>query len=167
MSTGDIAEIEFQTPRRGRVLGVVRHRAGYCFGMELLCPLSSENDVTAGMQWSAVNLVRTAAEVADKVKLAENGAATFAVLEEVLLSEGKPRESQQAAAKTAALRQQLQEVYSVLQETKDEIRRILAALEQSPVLNADSQCHSLDKKPLTFAAASASSMIDISQFSRD
>jgi len=165
MGCGDMAEIEFQTARKTKVLGVVRHRTGYCFGLEFLSPLSSENDVTAGVQWASINLVRVTADVSDKITLAGNGAAAFALLEEVLLTEGKPQEAKQAALKAAALCQQLKEVYSVLQETKNEIRRILAHLEQMPALAAEAERKQLRAKPLTFAAAASSVSGDASRFS--
>jgi len=165
MGAGDVAEIEFQTPRRTKVLGVVRHRTGYCFGLEFLSPLSNENDVTAGVQWAAINLVRVTADVSDKITLAGNGAAAFALLEEVLVTEGKPQEANHAAIKSAALRQQLKEVYSVLQETKNEIRRILANLEQMPILAVEGERKQLKSKTLTFAAAASAGPGDASRFS--
>jgi PilZ domain len=175
MEAGDIAEIEFHTPQRSKILGVVRHRTGYCFGVEFLSPLSSDNDITASMQWAAVNLVRVTADVADKVKLAENGAAAFSLLQRVLSSGGKPEDAQQAGNKAKILRGQIQEVYALLQETKGEIRRVLGMIEQMPVLTADAvdtQASTLRESshaPNTraFAAAASGSTIDISRVSRD
>jgi hypothetical protein len=34
LQPGDLMEVEFQTPRRIRVAGVVRNRSGFCFGLE-------------------------------------------------------------------------------------------------------------------------------------
>jgi hypothetical protein len=173
MEAGDIAEIEFQMPERSRILSVVRHRNGYCFGLEFLSPLSSDTDVTAPMQWAAVNLVRVTADIADKVKLAGNGAAAFSLLERVLSSQGKVEEAQVAGNKAVALRQQIQEVYSVLQETKSEIRRVLALIEQMPALSTDALSSYSDERVVhpagqrAFAAAASASAIDISSFSRD
>ena len=39
---GDLMEIEFQTPQHLRLVGHVRSRAGYCFGLEFLSGLSVE-----------------------------------------------------------------------------------------------------------------------------
>lgn len=39
---GDLMEIEFQTPQFLRLVGRVRSRAGYCFGLEFLSELSTE-----------------------------------------------------------------------------------------------------------------------------
>jgi hypothetical protein len=39
---GDLMEIEFQTPQFLRLIGTVRSRAGYCFGLEFLSGLSAE-----------------------------------------------------------------------------------------------------------------------------
>ena len=36
LQPGDPMEVEFQTPSRTRVSGVVRNRTGYCFGVEFL-----------------------------------------------------------------------------------------------------------------------------------
>jgi hypothetical protein len=37
---GDLIEIEFGTPSPARVIGIIRHRACYCFGLEFLSPLN-------------------------------------------------------------------------------------------------------------------------------
>ncbi len=34
LQPGDLMEVEFQTPDRIRVVGVVRNRSGFCFGLE-------------------------------------------------------------------------------------------------------------------------------------
>jgi len=34
LQPGDLMEVEFQTSGRVRVVGVVRNRSGYCFGLE-------------------------------------------------------------------------------------------------------------------------------------
>lgn len=45
---GDVMEIQFQTPGKPRVAGVVRNRSGYCFGLKFLSPMSS-GDVMANV----------------------------------------------------------------------------------------------------------------------
>ncbi len=39
MKPGDLIEIEFQTPSRPKVSGIIRDSDGYCFGLEFLSPL--------------------------------------------------------------------------------------------------------------------------------
>ncbi len=39
LKPGDPIEVEFQTPARVRVVGIVRNRIGYCFGLEFLAQL--------------------------------------------------------------------------------------------------------------------------------
>jgi hypothetical protein len=39
LSPGDLLEVEFEEPRT-RVIGVIRNRTGYSFGMEFLSPLA-------------------------------------------------------------------------------------------------------------------------------
>jgi putative methionine-R-sulfoxide reductase with GAF domain len=39
LEPGDLMEVEFETPYRARVSGIVRSRVGYCFGLEFLTPL--------------------------------------------------------------------------------------------------------------------------------
>ena len=34
LQPGDLMEVEFRTPDRIRVVGVVRNRSGFCFGLE-------------------------------------------------------------------------------------------------------------------------------------
>lgn len=44
LNPGDLLEIEFDEPRRARLMGVIRNRSGYTFGMEFLTPLSTEEN---------------------------------------------------------------------------------------------------------------------------
>ncbi len=39
LEPGDLMEVEFDTPHRVRVAGIVRSKVGYCFGLEFLTPL--------------------------------------------------------------------------------------------------------------------------------
>ncbi len=41
LKPGDPIEVEFQTPSKLRVAGIIRNRIGYCFGLEFLTPLPS------------------------------------------------------------------------------------------------------------------------------
>ena len=39
LDPGDLMEVEFLTPRRARMHGIVRNRNGFCIGLEFLTPL--------------------------------------------------------------------------------------------------------------------------------
>jgi hypothetical protein len=58
LQAGDVIEVEFRTPSKHRVVGVVRNRSGYCFGLEFLRPMSSDdaiaNEPRSG--WAADNV---------------------------------------------------------------------------------------------------------------
>lgn len=41
LQPGDVIEVEFRTPSKHRVVGIVRNRSGYCFGLEFLRPMSN------------------------------------------------------------------------------------------------------------------------------
>src|SRR5579864_7200630 len=43
LKPGDFMDLEFETPGHTRVSAIVRSRTGYCFGLEFLTPLGSEN----------------------------------------------------------------------------------------------------------------------------
>ena len=43
MVAGDRMKVEFQTPGHTQVEGVVRSKAGCCFGVEFMAPLAEEN----------------------------------------------------------------------------------------------------------------------------
>ena len=42
LEPGDLMDIEFQTPSGARIAAIVRHRTGYCFGLEFLTPLCGD-----------------------------------------------------------------------------------------------------------------------------
>lgn len=44
LKLGDLLEIEFEEPTCTRVMGVIRSRSGYTYGMEFLSPLSTEEN---------------------------------------------------------------------------------------------------------------------------
>ncbi len=44
LEPGDLMKVEFQTSSKLRVAGVVRNRSGFCFGLEFVTLLASEND---------------------------------------------------------------------------------------------------------------------------
>lgn len=41
LNPGDLLEVEFGIPCRLRMIAVVRHRSGYCFGLEFIAPLQT------------------------------------------------------------------------------------------------------------------------------
>jgi PilZ domain len=41
LKPGDLLEVEFGIPCRLRMMAVVRHRSGYCFGLEFIAPLQT------------------------------------------------------------------------------------------------------------------------------
>lgn len=41
LQAGDVMEVEFQTPHQVRVKGIVRSRAGYCFGVEFMTRMAN------------------------------------------------------------------------------------------------------------------------------
>ena len=43
LKPGDFMDLEFETPGHTRVSAIVRSRTGYCFGLEFLTPLGTEN----------------------------------------------------------------------------------------------------------------------------
>jgi len=47
LEPGDVMEVEFRTPSKCRVAGIVRNRSGYCFGLEFLSPMSSGDAIAS------------------------------------------------------------------------------------------------------------------------
>jgi hypothetical protein len=41
LKPGDLLEVEFGIPHRVRMTAVVRHRNGFCFGLEFIAPLQT------------------------------------------------------------------------------------------------------------------------------
>jgi hypothetical protein len=39
LKPGDLVEIEFGIPCHLRMMAIVRHRSGFCFGLEFIAPL--------------------------------------------------------------------------------------------------------------------------------
>jgi hypothetical protein len=125
MQPGDLTEIEFPAPCSTRMQGVIRDRSGNCVGLEFVTPPLSEDTVIANLRGAAVELVRRAADVFDKMKAAENGVSVSALLAEVLTRQGKTEDARKASERVAALSEQLEDARSVLRETQLQIRRVL------------------------------------------
>ena len=109
---GDLMEVEFQAPSYARVAGIIRNRACFCFGLEFLTPLQTDDETTSGAQLAAFALEQgrlaeadppalAAASIFNKIKAAENAAAAYARLAQLLRAEGKPAEAQTADRATA------------------------------------------------------------------
>jgi len=112
LKPGDLMEVEFQTPCYARVAGIIRNRACFCFGLEFLTPLQTDDETTSGAQLAAFALEQgrlaeadppalAAASIFNKIKAAENAAAAYARLAQLLRAEGKPAEAQTADRATA------------------------------------------------------------------
>lgn len=58
LQPGDIVEVEFRTPSKHRVVGIIRNRSGYCFGLEFLHPMSTGDAIAdgPGSDWAAGNV---------------------------------------------------------------------------------------------------------------
>jgi putative methionine-R-sulfoxide reductase with GAF domain len=52
LEPGDLMEIEFDIPHRTRVVGIVRSRVGYCFGLEFLTPLPAGDRSAQSQPWA-------------------------------------------------------------------------------------------------------------------
>ena len=60
---GDKMKVEFQTPGRTQVMGVVRSKAGCCFGVEFTAPLADEQRKTPAAATPAVSAARSHSEL--------------------------------------------------------------------------------------------------------
>jgi hypothetical protein len=125
MQPGDLTEIELPTPRHTRMQGVVRDLAGDCVGLEFVTPPLTEDTVIANLRGSSVELVRAAVSVFDKIRAAENGVAVSGLLAEILARQGHAEEARKAEQRVAALSEELEDVRSVLRETRLQIQRLL------------------------------------------
>jgi hypothetical protein len=77
LQPGDLMEVEFQTTPRVRVAASVRDRTGYCFGLEFLGLLPSED--TEGGRADLAEILGEAAELAESLTFAgglEDGASS-------------------------------------------------------------------------------------------
>jgi len=130
----DVLEIEFQTLRRARLTGVVRSRAGYCFGLELLTPLVSDDEARtpwsrmAAAEPATVTLITpAAAKMLEKVLAARGNPGTFARLAQVLQIAGRPAEAQRASDRAVELLLENRDAY--LRKRELEIKRLRREIE--------------------------------------
>jgi hypothetical protein len=42
LKPGDLVEVEFGIPCHLRMMAIVRHRSGFCFGLEFIAPLPTQ-----------------------------------------------------------------------------------------------------------------------------
>jgi hypothetical protein len=100
LEPGDLMAVEFRGPSNARVAGAIRSRSGYCFGLEFLTPVLPGGESTSGARLAEfaleqgslaqTELLVPAADASHQIKLAEKAAAAYALLAQVLRSEGKP-----------------------------------------------------------------------------
>ena len=101
LEPGDLMAVEFRGPSQARVAGVVRSRSGYCFGLEFLTPVLPGGESTSGARLAEFALEQGSlaqsdlltpamADASQQIKSAEKAAAAYALLAQVLRSEGKP-----------------------------------------------------------------------------
>jgi PilZ domain len=55
LEPGELMEVEFQTSHKLRVAGVVRNCSGFCFGLEFVNPLATEEDAANILQGTAAS----------------------------------------------------------------------------------------------------------------
>jgi len=86
LQPGDIVEVEFRPPSKHRVVGIIRNRSGYCFGLEFLSPMSSGEAIAdgPGSDWTASN-VDDKPNAPWKAWLAEHRGHFWSAIEAVLL----------------------------------------------------------------------------------
>lgn len=150
---GDLMEVEFQAPSYARVAGIIRNRACFCFGVEFLTPLPPDKETTSGTQLAAFALEQgrlaeaplapAAAKGFHQIKAAENAAAAYAMLAQVLRLEGKPAEAQIADRAVAIFLR----IKNICLRQRDlgmkRLHRQIAALRRVALLIADNESASL------------------------
>jgi len=100
LEPGDLMAIEFRAPCDAWVAGIVRSRTGYYFGLEFLTPVLAGSETTSGARLAAFALEQgrvaetgllgnAAVEASSQIKSAEKAAAAYALLAQILRSEGR------------------------------------------------------------------------------
>jgi hypothetical protein len=142
----DLMDVEFLTPSRACVTGIVRNRSGYCFGLEFLTPLSPEAELqvpastgkTGPRQAPASNFFSpAAAAMFEKIKSTQGHDVAYALLAQALQAGGYFADARKAADLAAAFFLQSRDAY--LRQKEGEIktlRKEIEALRQvEPLLN--------------------------------
>jgi PilZ domain-containing protein len=132
----DLMDVEFLTPSRACVTGIVRNRSGYCFGLEFLSPLSAEGDLRSPALPAKV-AVRpvdepgffspTAAAMFEKIKSTQGNDVAYALLAQALQAGGFFADARKAADLAAAFFLQSRNTY--LRQKEGEIRTLRKEIE--------------------------------------
>lgn len=155
----DLMEVEFLTPSRACVTGIVRNRSGYCFGLEFLTPLSIDGEVRsskfAGRARPPQSIEQSffspgAARMFEKIKSTQGNDVAYALLAEALHAGGFLADARKAADLAAAFFLQSRDAY--LREKEVEIKTLRKEMEAlrrvEPLLNeAHKQGHMLPGLP--------------------
>jgi hypothetical protein len=142
----DLMEVEFLTPSRACVTGIVRNRSGYCFGLEFLTPLSIDGEVRSpkftGRPGVSQSLEQSffspaAAEMFERIKSTQGNDVAYALLAEALHAGGFFADARKAADLAAAFFLQSRDSY--LRQKEVEIRTLRKEIEAlrrvEPLLN--------------------------------
>jgi PilZ domain len=141
----DLMEIEFEAPSHARVIAIIRNRSAYCFGLEFLTPLSSDQENNSGQ--AAGEKKKLPAPVGssvvsefEKIRAEKGQAAAYAFLAESLQASGCTNWGQQAAEQALTLFLRTKDSY--LKEKEHKIARLrteVEALRRVVPLLADAQ----------------------------
>jgi hypothetical protein len=135
---GDLMEVEFRIPSYARVTAMIRSRSCFCFGLEFLTPGLSENKTNVGAQVAAFALKQGClAETEPMAQAAEDAAAAYLMLAQVLRLEGKSTEAE-IADRAVVLFLRLKDI--CLRQEAEKMRRLrrkIAALYRTSSLLAD------------------------------
>ncbi|HEY1270416.1 MAG TPA: PilZ domain-containing protein [Terriglobales bacterium] len=132
----DLMEVEFEAPSHARVMGVVRNRAGYTFGLEFVSPLLLDNEMGVSKQDRRIEAPASferrvfspeAAEMFEKIKVVKGQDAAYALLAQVLHAAGWPRDAEKAAEMAATFFMQTKEAY--LRQREGEIEQLRREIE--------------------------------------
>jgi hypothetical protein len=161
---GDLMEVEFKTPGYARVAGIVRDRACFCFGLEFLTPLQTDNDRISVSRLAAFALeqgrlaeTELLAPVGtsgfDKIRAAENAAAAYVMLGRLLREQGKPAATR-TADRAAALFLWMKDIYLRQKELETKrLRRQMEAVRRVAflLLEVDQRAETEPKPPSVLA----------------
>jgi hypothetical protein len=126
--THDLIEVEFYSSLHARVTGVIRSRSGYCYGLEFLNPLATEQEscrVAGPPRPEPEELSRVltsgALKMFDEIRAARGDAAAYAGLARVLKLDRRPADARRAIVKALA---------AFIRKRNENLRMRRAAIEQ-------------------------------------
>jgi hypothetical protein len=135
---GDLMEVEFRIPAHARVTAMIRSRSCFCFGLEFLTPGLTDNKANLVAQVAAFALKQgRLAEAEPMAPAAEDAAAAYVMLAQVLRLAGKPAAAQ-IADRAVVLFLKLRDI--CLRQEEEDVRRMrrkIAALYRTSRLLAD------------------------------